>query len=127
MSANVDLVREALDAFRAGEVERSLAFAHPDVVSVRHAPIPDPQTYHGTKGVLQMYADWTTDFDEFELEALEFSEHGDRVFVDVIQTGRGKASGVEVGGRFWMVYTVADGRVTRMEAFLTKDQALAAG
>ena len=127
MGENLDLVREAFAAFREGGVEPSLSFAHPDVISVRHHPLPDPQTYHGIEGVLQMYADWTASFDEIDLEPLEFGEHGDRVFVHVNQTGKGKASGAEVGGRFWLVYTVADGRVTRMEAFLTKEQALAAG
>jgi ketosteroid isomerase-like protein len=124
MTPNVDLVREAVEAFLRGDVDRSLEFAAPDVVSLRVPPLPDPQTYHGVDGVLQMYADWTTDFDDFEMEALEFTEVGDRVFVEVIQRGRGKASGVMVGGRFWLVYTVASGKVTRMAAYLTKEQAL---
>jgi ketosteroid isomerase-like protein len=38
--------------------------------------------------------------------------------------GRGKASGVMVVGRFWFVYTVAEGKITRMDAYLTSEQAL---
>jgi ketosteroid isomerase-like protein len=124
MGRNTEIVREGLDAFFKGDLERALAFADPDVVSVRHAPIPDPQTYRGREGILEMLADWTTDFDEFEMEALEYREVGDRVLVDVEQRGIGKASGVEVAGRFWISYTFVDGRVTRMEAFLTLQQAL---
>ena len=124
MSVNVDLVREAFDAFMRGEVDRALESADPDIICVRAPPIPDPQTYHGIDGVLQMYADWTTDFDDFEMEALDYDEVGDRVFVEVIQRGRGKASGVMVVGRFWFVYTVAEGKVTRMDAYLTSEQAL---
>jgi ketosteroid isomerase-like protein len=127
MTRNVDLVREAVDAFLRGDIDRSLEFADPDVVCTRVAPLPDPQTYHGVDGVLQMYADWTTDFDKFEMEALEFTEEGDRVLVEVIQRGTGKASGVTVGGRFWLVYTVASGKITRMDAYLTREQALEAG
>jgi ketosteroid isomerase-like protein len=123
MSANVDLVREAFDAFMRGEVDRALEFADPDIICVRAPPIPDPQTYHGIDGVLQMYADWTTDFDDFEMEALDYDEVGGRVLVEVIQRGRGKASGVRVVGRFWFVYTVAEGKITRMDAYLTRDQA----
>ena len=124
MSVNVDLVREAFDAFMRGEVDRALESADPDIICVRAPPIPDPQTYHGIDGVLQMYADWTTDFDDFEMEALDYDEVGDRVFVEVIQRGRGKASGVMVVGRFWFVYTVAAGKITRMDAYLTSEQAL---
>jgi hypothetical protein len=30
-----------------------------------------------------------------------------------------------VVGTFWLVYTVADGRITRQDAFLTRERALA--
>jgi ketosteroid isomerase-like protein len=126
MSANVDLVREGLGAFLRGDWERALSFAHPDVVSFRAPPLPDPQTYHGTAGMVQMYADWTSAFDEFEMEPIEFSEIGDCVVVEMINRGIGKASGVEVVGRFWFVYTVSDGQVVRQDAFASRQQAVAA-
>jgi ketosteroid isomerase-like protein len=124
MSANVDLVREAFDAFMRGEVDRALELADPDIICLRAPPIPDPQTYHGIDGVLQMYADWTTDFDDFEMAAVDYDEVGGRVFAEIIQRGRGKASGVMVVGRFWFVFTVAEGKITRMDAYLTREQAL---
>jgi ketosteroid isomerase-like protein len=126
MGENLELVRDALESFMRGEVERALAFADPDVVCFRAPPLPDPQTYHGVDGVLQMYADWTADFDDFEMEPLEFIEAGHHVFVDVVQRGTGKTSGAAVDGRFWLAYTVADGKITRQDAFLTKELALEA-
>jgi ketosteroid isomerase-like protein len=126
VSSNVDLVREAFEAFMAGELDRALEFADPDIVCLRAPPIPDPQTYHGIDGVLHMYTDWTTDFDDFEMDALGYDEVGDRVFVEVLQRGTGTASGVAVVERFWFVYTVAEGKVTRMDACLTREQASAA-
>jgi len=125
VSSNVDLVREAFTAFMRGDVDRALELADPDIVCLRAPPIPDPQTYHGRDGVLQMYADWTTDFDEFQMAALDAFEESGKVFLDVAQRGVGKASGVEVSGRFWFVFTVAGGRITRMDAYLTREQALA--
>jgi ketosteroid isomerase-like protein len=126
MSANLDAVREGLAAWAGGDVERALTFAHPEVVSVRAAPLPDPQTYHGRDGMLQMYADWTTDFAEFEMHAAGFEEVGEQVIVEMVQRGVGKASGVEVMGRFWFLYTLAGGLVLRQEAYATREQALAA-
>jgi ketosteroid isomerase-like protein len=126
MGDSVEIVREALEAFLRGDTERALELADPDIVSVRAPPIPDPQTYRGTDGVLQMWADWTTDFDEFEMEALDYIERGDRVIVEIIQRAIGKASGAPVDGRFWFVFTVAAGRLIRMDAYLTKEQALEA-
>jgi ketosteroid isomerase-like protein len=127
VTRNVDLVREGLEAFLGGNMERALELAHPDIVSTRTAPLPDPQTYHGFEGLTQMWADWTADFDEFEMESVEFEQVGDRVIVEMINRGTGKASGAVVDARFWFAYTVADGKVVRLDAYLTKDQALRAG
>jgi ketosteroid isomerase-like protein len=123
----VDLVREAFSAFMSGDVDRALAMTDPDVVSVRAAPLPDPQTYHGREGVVQMYADWTTDFAEFHMELGALTEEGDRVIAEVIQRGIGRASGVEVTGRFWFVVTVVDGKVLRQEAYASRKQAFPSG
>jgi ketosteroid isomerase-like protein len=125
MGENTELVREALAAFARGEFDQALEFAHPEIVSERVPPIPDPQIYHGIDGVLEMYADWTADFDEFEMDPVGLEEAGDRVIVEMVQRGTGKASGVPVVGRFWLVYTFAAGRITRQDAYLTREQAVA--
>jgi ketosteroid isomerase-like protein len=124
VSSNVDVVREAIDSFLHGDFDRSLSFGDPDMVSVRHAPLPDPQTYHGPAGILQMYHDWISNFEGFEMEPVRFSEVGDRVVVEIVQRGRGKASGVEVVGRFWFAYVVVDGKIARQDVYMTEEQAL---
>jgi ketosteroid isomerase-like protein len=101
--ANVELVREAIAAFLRGDTESALQAAHPGLVAHRAPPLPDPQTYHGPEGVLRMYADWTADFEEFEMATLEFIDAGDRVVVEMFQRGRGRASGALVEGRYWFV------------------------
>jgi ketosteroid isomerase-like protein len=125
VSSSVEIVREALEAFGRGDLERALRFADPSIECRRVPPLPDPQIYHGAEGVLQMYADWTADFEEFAMEPVEYLEVGDWVLVDMVQTGRGRASGVTVGGRFWLAYELSGGMVTRQYAYLTKEQALA--
>ena len=117
-------MREAMEAFLSGDRERALDLAHPDIVSVRYAPIPDPQAYHGRAGVLRMWDDWTTEFEEFEMEAVEYVESSERVLVEAVQRARRRASGAPVGGRFWFGFTVKDGLITRMDAYLTREQAL---
>jgi ketosteroid isomerase-like protein len=126
MGENLELVREAFEAFRHGGLEATLKFADPEIACVRAPPLPDPQTYHGIDGLRQMYADWTADFEEFEMEPLDFIERGDRVFVEMLQRGTGRASGVTVEGRYCLAFTVAGGKVTHQDAYLTRDQAMAA-
>jgi ketosteroid isomerase-like protein len=126
MSENVELVREGLAAWLSGDVERAAELVHPDVVSVRMPPIPDPGTYHGVAGIQEMYDDWTADFGAFEMEPLEFVDVGDRVVVGMIQRGTGKASGAPVEGRFWFVFTIAEGKLARQEVYNDRDEALEA-
>ena len=125
MSSNVEIVRDALEAFGRGDVERALQFADPSIECRRVPPLPDPQIYRGVEGVLQMYADWTADFDDFEMTPLEFLEVGDWVLCDMIQRGRGRASGVPIDGRFWLAWELVGGKAVRQYAYLTKEQALA--
>jgi ketosteroid isomerase-like protein len=122
----VDLVRAGLDAFLSGDLERARGMTHPEAVTVRHPPLPDAQSYHGFEGVVRAYADWTTDFDEYEMRPDEFIDAGDRVVVDVFQRGRGRASGAVVEARVWLTYWVDDGKIVRMEIFNERQQALRA-
>ena len=119
------LVRRGLTAFLEGDLERVLTGVHPEAVTVRHPPLPDAQTYHGPDGLLQAYSDWTADFSEFEMETGEIRDTGDGVLVELIQRGKGQASGIVVEGRFWAVYTLADGLVTRQDIFNSEEQASA--
>jgi ketosteroid isomerase-like protein len=127
VSKNIELVREGLEAFLGGDMDRAAELAHPDVVSYRAPPLPDPQTYNGFEGLGQMYVDWTAEFDEYEMEPVEFTEVGQRVFVEIMHRGTGRASGAVVAGRFWFVYTMAEGKVLRLDVYLTKEQALQEG
>lgn len=73
-----------------------------------------------------MWADWTAEFDRFEMTTGSFAGIGKRVVVEVTQRGTGTSSGVEVEARFWFVFTVAAGRVSRMDVFASERQAIEA-
>jgi ketosteroid isomerase-like protein len=122
--ANVELVLEGLDAFLSGDIERAFRHAHRDLVTHRAAPLPDPQTYRGHRGLLQAYADWTADFSDFEMSTEEVIGIGEKVMVEARQRARGQSSGAPVEGRFWFVYTVRSSKVERLDIFITRDQAL---
>jgi ketosteroid isomerase-like protein len=125
-SPNEAVVREGIAAFARGDVERVLELVHQDVVSVRAAPLPDPQTYEGIDGLYRMYADWTADFGEFEMDTGEVVDVGDRVVVEIPQSGRGKVSGAPVRASFWFVFTLVDGKVARQEVYMSREQAFEA-
>jgi ketosteroid isomerase-like protein len=124
MSENVELVRKAIAAWMSGDIDGAAELAASDIVSRRMPPIPDPQTYHGFEGVQQMYSDWTAQFGAFEMEIGEHIDAGERVIVEFIQQGTGLASGAAVVGRFWFAFTVANGRLARMDVYNSRAEAL---
>jgi ketosteroid isomerase-like protein len=65
-------------------------------------------------------------FDEFEIEPEEFHEHGEHVAVPIRQRARGGVSGAEVEIRIGHLWTVRDGKVTRLEVFPAREDALRA-
>jgi ketosteroid isomerase-like protein len=126
MSENVELVREAIAAWLAGDAARAAELTDPGIVSRRMPPIPDPGTYHGLAGVQQMYDDWTSQFGAFEMEIGEYVDAGDRVVVEFIQSATGKVSGAAVVGRFWFVFTIANRRLVGQDVYNSRAEALEA-
>jgi ketosteroid isomerase-like protein len=120
------MVPQGLTAFLRDDTQAAQASVRPDVVLVRTPPLPDPQTYRGTEGVLQMWADWTAEFADFDMTVGEFLETRDNVIVEVYQRETGSGGGGEVEGRFWFVYTFAEGEVVRTDVFGCLEQALEA-
>jgi ketosteroid isomerase-like protein len=125
---NIEIVREALAAFEAGDMERA-------------AKVVDPAVeFHGTVGGLQegQVAHGQTEIEEkFEaqdleaweerrLEPEEFIDAGDNVVVLVNEYRRGKGSGIELESKTAIVATVRDGLVVRTQGYMDRDAALEA-
>ncbi|HEV2010946.1 MAG TPA: nuclear transport factor 2 family protein [Candidatus Limnocylindria bacterium] len=121
---NVNVVRRFFEHFAAGEFEEALALFDDDLVTRRHAPLPDPGTWHGREGLRAAATSWMGVFGEYSMKAEEFIDAGERVVVRVLEEGRGTGSGVFVGGTFWHVYGLRDRKVVTMDWYTTDRQAL---
>lgn len=64
---NVEILRRGFEAFVRGDFDSALADVHEDFVATRVAPMPDITPYYGPEGLMQIFVDWTADFDEFEM------------------------------------------------------------
>ena len=122
--ADVDLIRAGYEDFYRGDLAALLEKVDPEVVTERLAPLPDPGVYHGHEGMLKALADWTEDFEDFDMRAAEVTDvGGGRLVVKILQRARGKGSGAEVEGEFWFVHENAGGRLVRLDMFDSREQA----
>jgi ketosteroid isomerase-like protein len=63
---------------------------------------------------------------EWRIEADEFIDAGEAVIVVARQTGRGRESGAEITDRIVLMYGIRDGKMTSLDAYRTKSEALEA-
>ena len=69
---------------------------------------------------------WASAFDELKVTIEELIDAGDRVVVVAHHKGRGHASGVEVDTRFYEVYSLREGKVSRVDEYIDRAEALEA-
>jgi ketosteroid isomerase-like protein len=88
---------------------------------------PEQQTYEGIEGARRFIRDWTEGFDDWsiELEAIH-DAGGERVVTVLRQRAVSKLTGMPVDMRLGLVYTVRDGRQTRVELYADPGEALRA-
>ena len=119
---NVEIVREAWDAYSRGDYRLLEGFHDPHIVVIS---LEDGALY-GNDAVLANYKRWNESWEWAESTLEEVIGRGDRVFVAVRFHGRGRASGVEVDSRFYEVYTLRAGKVLRIDEYERRADALEA-
>jgi ketosteroid isomerase-like protein len=122
---NVEIVREAWDAWSRGDTAALFEFYDPEVEwDMSHSYVPDMGVFHGHEGIREFFGEWRAFFAEYWAEAQEFIEVGDNVIVRVHQGGRGRSStvGVEMPA-YWQLYRLRDGRAVRVEIYRDEEEA----
>jgi ketosteroid isomerase-like protein len=125
MSAeNAAAVRRFVDAFNRRDLDSVLSDADPDVQVDEWPEAPGARSYHGPEGVREAIDSWFETWEWMQVEIEELREVGDRVFFVLHMRAKGIGSGVEVEIRSWNVYTFGEGKLTRIQLFLDREQAL---
>ena len=82
--------------------------------------------YQGHEGVRQFFRSLLAAFCVIEFTVEEIAEVSGRVLASVHERYVGRTSGVEVDRHHYTVWTIKDGKITRMCAFLDRGEALEA-
>lgn len=124
---NVDLVRRGYELFAAtGELADDIAT--PDFVwdmSNFHG-WPEQQVYEGVDGARAFLRDWTDAWEDWVLELEALHDAGGNVVALVCQRGRSKAVGMPVENHLAQVWTLRDGKQSRMDMYSDQAEALEA-
>jgi ketosteroid isomerase-like protein len=123
----VEIVRRAIAAFQAGDIERILALTHPDFEgTVAPQLSAEPDTYRGKEGIERYFASFREAFDQISFEPEGFSDAGDSVVVALRMTAVGKQTKIPVEQRNAGVWTLHEGRIARIDTYSSMSDALKA-
>ena len=112
---NVEIVRRGFDAWEEGDLTGVLGLMAEDFVIRRHPPLPDPNTWEGREGLLQVAVEWGEIFGDYTVKAEELIDAGSHVIVRVFQKGRGAEGGTPVTGAFWWTIELRDERAVAID------------
>jgi ketosteroid isomerase-like protein len=121
MRHNIEFMWAWFDALRRRDTETMAAALAPDVVwqGVREGLI-----CNGPAEVVETYV---SGYDASqEIDSLELLGGERHIVLGVRAADLGEVGGVEIGSELYNVFTIEDDRITRIEDYLRRDEALAA-
>jgi ketosteroid isomerase-like protein len=122
---NVEIVRAIFEPVARGDFSQWFDQTTDDFVFVTSPEVPDAGTYRG-EAARDWVTAWIESFEGHTIEASDYIDGGERVFLEIFQRGRPHGSEVSVEGRWWVVMTLRGGAVARLEVFDKRDMALEA-
>jgi ketosteroid isomerase-like protein len=124
---NVEIVRQAYEAFNLRDLDALAELAEPDWVMDWSRSIgPQRGVYQGRAGVEAWIGAISEAFESFEIVPLEYVGAGDRIVVPTRVKGRGRGSGVVVDAEGVTLWELERGKVARLTLYETRREALEA-
>jgi ketosteroid isomerase-like protein len=125
---NADVIRDHYTAVNERDFERAMSHYAEDVELVAPAGYPVAGTHRGRDAVGAWFGDWFSTFDHgTRFEFTDISEvEGGAVLLEADLHARGRASGVKVDGHVIWLYRLREGKITRVEGFESRAEAIEA-
>jgi uncharacterized protein len=121
---NVDRVRRGIEAFNRGDFDAALELADPQIEWHDAPDMPDAGTHRGRDAVKKRWQAMHEALEGFYARPEGFFDGGDRIVVFLRVGGTGRESGIPVDRRVAHVWTLRDGKGTRVDVLLDRAKAL---
>ena len=125
-SANVDIIRRGLDAYNRGDVEAVLETADPDIEFIPLRSLVVGGSYRGHEGIRRFFEDLDEEWETRVIGDADFREREDSVLLLGEFEAKGKASGMQVHSPVAWLFDLRAGKVVRMRAYSSQEEALRA-
>jgi ketosteroid isomerase-like protein len=116
---DVELVKSAFETWNRGEIDAFVDHTSEDVAWLEVSGRPEGGATERVgrerlrDGLKSLFDVW----ESYYIDAERIEEAGDRILAIVREVARGRASGVEIDGRWGYLITVKDGEMVRIEAY----------
>jgi ketosteroid isomerase-like protein len=122
--ANVETVRAIYERWAEGDLRAGTDLYTDDFELVIDDQIPDAGTYLGAAGLREYMVRFLDPWDLLTIAGQSFRSSGERVLVEVRQSGTGRESGAATEMTYFQRWTFRDARVVRLESILSEEEAL---
>jgi ketosteroid isomerase-like protein len=123
--ADIERLRAGYKALSRGDWDEAFSAMHPDFeleTPVRFGP----GTYRGPEAARRFFEDLLEPFEDVTVEPLEFFERGDRIVAFIVVRYRPAGSSATMENRIGHLWTMREGRATRLQLFPRREEALEA-
>jgi ketosteroid isomerase-like protein len=121
---NVEIVREALDAFNRADLAAVMPMLHPDFeLKERFEISTSPGPHRGPEAALAWYREGGQQWSSYEVDMIESIPADDLVVVEAVVRATGRVGSVEMTHRFGYLFKLSERRISRLEIFSAPDQA----
>jgi hypothetical protein len=125
--SDIEVAEEATRLFGRDGAESLMPLIHPEFeASTPPGLAAEPDTYRGHEGVRRYFASFYEAMDRIWLDADEFRQVGDKVLMHGKLWTRGRSTGLETSIEAFLLWTIRDELIVRVEIFASEEEALTA-
>jgi ketosteroid isomerase-like protein len=122
---NLEIVRRFFEGALDDRDRDSPAYLAEDLEFIPFTRLAGPAS-QGPRGFVQQVAEVADQFAEYQVRPQRLEQVGDLVVADLRREARSERSPAIISDRFAQVFTVRDGRITRIESYPSFAEALEA-